>query len=75
MNVTPGLEANIQGYNIYNNTKDEAGNQVCPDFRLTDGHPYYGPNKFVATKAHYTRSVKNDWGTIVLPYKYQVAET
>ena len=75
VNVTPGLEANIQGYNIYNNTKDEAGNQVCPDFRLTDGHPYYGPNKFVATKAHYTRSVKNTWGTIVLPYKYQVAET
>ena len=75
VNVTPGLEANIQGYNIYNNTKDEAGNQECPDFRLTDGHPYYGPNKFVATKAHYTRSVKNDWGTIVLPYKYQVAET
>ena len=70
-----GNLSSAETYNIYNNTKDEAGNQVCPDFRLTDGHPYYGPNKFVATKAHYTRSVKNDWGTIVLPYKYQVAET
>ena len=48
-------------------------NGICADFRLTDGHPYYNAKKFTATKATYSRTVTNDWGTMVLPFKYQQA--
>ncbi len=75
VNVTPGIEAGIEGYNIVNSTKNADYNQVCPDFRLTDGHPYYSDKKFVATKATYSRAMSNTWGTMILPYKYQNAET
>lgn len=71
--ITPGLEQHIEGYNIVNTTKDNAGNKVCPDFRLTDGHPYYSDDTFVATKATYSRGVTNDWGTMILPFNYQVS--
>lgn len=54
------------GHNIINDG-------VCADFRLTDGHPYYNAKKFTATKATYSRTVTNDWGTMVLPFKYQQA--
>ena len=54
------------GTNIVNNG-------TCADFVLTDGHPFYCPSKFTATLATYSRSVTNDWGTIVLPFKYQEA--
>jgi len=54
------------GTNIVNN-------ETCADFVLTDGHPFYCPSKFTATQATYSRSVTNDWGTIVLPFKYQQA--
>ncbi|MBP3776554.1 MAG: hypothetical protein J6I37_06170 [Prevotella sp.] len=54
------------GHNIINNG-------ICADFRLTDGHPYYNAKKFTATKATYSRTVTNDWGTMVLPFKYQQA--
>ncbi len=73
VNITPGLEQHIEGYNIVNTTKDDAGNKVCPDFRLTDGHPYYSDDTFVATKATYSRGVTNDWGTMILPFNYQVS--
>lgn len=73
VNITPGLEQHIGGYNIVNTTKDDAGNKVCPDFRLTDGHPYYSDDTFVATKATYSRGVTNDWGTMILPFNYQVS--
>lgn len=73
VNITPGLEQHIEGYNIVNTTKDNAGNKVCPDFRLTDGHPYYSDDTFVATKATYSRGVTNDWGTMILPFNYQVS--
>ncbi len=54
------------GTNIVNNG-------ICADFVLTDGHPFYCPSKFTATQATYSRLVTNDWGTIVLPFKYQQA--
>jgi len=73
VNITPGLEQHIGGYNIVNTTKDDAGNKVCPDFILTDGHPYYSDDTFVATKATYSRGVTNDWGTMILPFNYQVS--
>jgi hypothetical protein len=73
VNITPGLEQHIEGYNIVNTTKDNAGNKVCPDFRLTDGHPYYSDDTFVATTATYSRGVTNDWGTMILPFNYQVS--
>ena len=73
VNITPELEQHIEGYNIVNTTKDNAGNKVCPDFRLTDGHPYYSDDTFVATKATYSRGVTNDWGTMILPFNYQVS--
>ena len=57
--INPGLEANITGYNIVNATKNTDKNKVCPDFRLT---------------ATYSRSVKNDWGTIMLPFDYQPSD-
>lgn len=63
------------GYNIVNARKDAAGNKTCADFRLVDGHPFYSDDKFVATKATYSRSVTNAWGTMILPFKYQQAET
>lgn len=72
--INPGLEANITGYNIINATKNADKNKVCPDFRLTDGHPFYSDDTFVATTATYSRSVKNDWGTIMLPFDYQPSD-
>ena len=54
------------GTNIVNNG-------TCANFVLTDGHPFYCPSKFTATLATYSRLVTNDWGTIVLPFKYQQA--
>ena len=48
-------------------------NGTCASFVLTDGHPFYCPSKFTATQATYSRLVTNDWGTIVLPFKYQQA--
>ena len=73
VSVTPGVESQIEGYNIVNSTKNSLGDQVCADFRLVDGHPYYSESKFVATKATYSRSVANNWGTMILPFKYQEA--
>ena len=72
--INPGLEANITGYNIINANKNAEGKKVCPDFRLTDGHPFYSDDTFVATTATYSRSVKNDWGTIMLPFDYQPSD-
>ena len=68
--VTADVAANIKnGVNIVNVT----GEQYCQNLVITDGHPYYCDKKFTAIKATYSRSVKNDWGTIILPYKYQQA--
>lgn len=75
--IKSGLEADIPGYNIVNSTKNAAGDQTCADFRLTDGHPYYSANKFKAAKATYTRllGTNEEYGTMILPYKYQQAST
>lgn len=74
--ITSGLEANIEGYNIVNSTKNADGDQTCADFRLTDGHPYYSDKKFVAAKATYTRPLAADeeYGMMTLPFKHQNAE-
>lgn len=74
--ITSGLEANIEGYNIVNSTKNADGDQTCADFRLTDGHPYYSDKKFVAAKATYTRPLAEDevYGMMTLPFKHQNAE-
>lgn len=63
----------IEGWNIIAGKKNAEGNLTCKDFRLTDGHPYYGDNKFVATTATYTRSITDRVGTVCLPYKQQSA--
>lgn len=68
--VTADVAANIpDGVNIVNVT----GEQVCQNLIITDGHPYYCDKKFTAVKSTYSRQMKNDWGTIILPYKYQQA--
>lgn len=74
--ITSGLEADIEGYNIVNSTKNADGDQTCADFRLTDGHPYYSDKKFVAAKATYTRPLADgeDFGMMTLPFKHQNAE-
>lgn len=74
--ITSGLEANIEGYNIVNSTKNADGNQTCADFRLTDGHPFYSDKKFVAAKATYTRTLaaNEEYGMMTLPFKHQNAE-
>lgn len=68
----------IDGYNIIAGKKttfaDGTTGLTCKDFRLTDGHPYYSENKFVATNATYSRNISNPIGTICLPYKMQLAE-
>lgn len=61
-------------YNIVNVRKDAAGNKTCADLCLVDGHPFYSDDKFVATTATYSRSVTNNWGTMILPFDLQKAE-
>lgn len=63
------------GYNIVNTTKNAAGDKTCADFRLSDGHPYFSDDAFVAATASYSRNVSNTWGTMVLPFKQQNAVT
>ena len=70
----------IDGYNIVCGKKstlsDGTKGLTCKDFRLTDGHPYYSDNKFVATTATYTRPLAADevYGMMTLPFKHQNAE-
>ncbi len=64
----------IAGWNIVAGKKNAEGNLTCSDFRLMDGHPYYSENKFVATKATYSRSISGSTGTLCLPFKQQNAE-
>ena len=71
VSITPGNETNITGWNIVNSQKLKGGNKICPDFRLTDGYPYYSDDTFVATKATYTRSISNTWGTLMLPFSFK----
>lgn len=80
VNVVKSIADNISGYNIVCGIKslDAEGEErlTCKDFRLTDGHPYYSNHKFVAASASYSRNITtNAWGTLVLPYKMQNAET
>ena len=62
-------------YNIINLTKNADGDKQCRDFRLTDGHPYFSVDAFAAATATYSRTVSNKWGTMVLPFKQQAAES
>ncbi len=70
----------IEGWNIVCGKKttfaDGSTGLTCKDFRLTDGHPYYSDNKFVATTATYTRALgeKEQYGMMTLPFKHQNAE-
>lgn len=70
----------IDGYNIVCGKKtlfpDGEKYLTCKDFRLTDGHPYYSDNKFIATKATYTRPLAENekYGMMTLPFKHQNAE-
>ncbi len=66
----------IEGWNIVCGKKNDAGDLTCKDFRLTDGHPYYSENKFVATNATYTRTLgeNEEYGMMTLPFKHQNAE-
>ena len=75
--ATVDVDASVMptGCNIVNTRKDAAGNKTCADFRLVDGHPFYSDDKFVATTATYKRSVTNNWGTMILPFDLQQAET
>ena len=63
------------GYNIVNIRKNTAGDKTCAELRLTDGHPFFSDDKFVAAQATYARTVGNTWGTMILPFKYQQAAT
>ena len=72
--VTLGAEPTT-GYNIINTTKNADKEKTCADFRLSDGHPYFSDDAFVAATASYSRNVSNTWGTMVLPFKQQNAVT
>lgn len=69
----------INGYNIVCGKKstlsDGTKGLTCKDFRLTDGHPYYSDNKFVATQATYTRNLgeNEEYGMMCIPFKHQQA--
>lgn len=43
-------------------------NGTCSNLVLTDGEPFVIQNSFTATNVTYSRSMANQWGTIVLPY-------
>ena len=40
----------------------------CANFVITDGAPLRIEEAFTATSATYTRTMTNDWGTIILPF-------
>ncbi len=73
VNVDAGLMDNISGYNIVDVKKNDNGDKFCKDLRLTDGHPFYCDDKFVATQVTYSRNVTSTWGTVVMPFANPVA--
>ena len=50
------------------NTTNKIVNGVCASLVLTDGYGFQNSTAFTATNASYTRSIANDWATIILPY-------
>lgn len=51
------------------NEKNVIVDGVCENFELTDGNSFVASSEeFTATKATYTREMKNEWGTLILPY-------
>ena len=49
-------------------TKNVIVNGTCAHFVITDGSPLDVQEGFTATTANYSRTMSNDWGTIILPF-------
>ena len=49
-------------------TKNVIVNGTCANLVISDGNPLEIQEGFTATSATYTRSMTNDWGTIILPF-------
>ena len=49
-------------------TKNVIVEGVCGNLVITDGNPLEVQDAFTATSATYTRTMTNDWGTLVLPF-------
>lgn len=73
--VAQDIAAAIHGWNIVSSQKNVDGDLTCHELRLTDGHPFFSKNKFVAGTATYSRALTNAWGTLCLPFKTQEAST
>lgn len=50
------------------NRKNVIVDGVCENFELTDREPFAASEAFTAKNALYTRTMANEWGTLVLPY-------
>lgn len=49
-------------------TKNVIVDGTCASLVISDGYPMEIQEAFTATSATYTRSMTNDWGTIILPF-------
>lgn len=72
--ITTCLYGNIIAY-LPENSKlsgtNIVSNGVCENLILSDGYTYISPPKtFVANTVTYSRKMKNEWGTIYLPYAF-----
>ena len=57
------------GNQFVSSQKNVVVGDVCSNLVLTDGTPLSLTNKtFTATNATYTRTMSNNWGTLILPY-------
>ena len=50
------------------NTQNVDVNGTCAELVITDGKPLTNTKSFTATTVSYTRSMTNDWGTVILPF-------
>ncbi len=58
---------------VSNSSNVVVGSQ-CTQLTLTDGYPFGTTAAFTAEKATYSRTMKNEWGTLCLPYAVSSTE-
>lgn len=56
------------------NTKNVIVNGTCANLELTDVYPFNAPVAFTATSAKFTKTMKADYGTMVIPFTATVPE-
>ena len=52
--------------------KGEDGTYACANLELTPGYPFRAPYEFTATSASMTKTISNQFATLVLPYEATV---